>query len=113
MLQNKWTQLFIGIALLAAGWMAGYLIGSAPGVSGREVLSVVQLEESSPEETVPLNTATKSDLMRLPTLGEAMAERILAYREEHGGFQSLEELKNVSGIGDKIYAQIVPFLTLD
>lgn len=50
---------------------------------------------------VNLNTALKEELMTLPGIGEELAERIIAYREQHGSFQTVNELLNVSGIGEK------------
>lgn len=61
---------------------------------------------------VSLNRADKSDLMELPGVGEVRADAILTYRQEHGGFKSVEELKNVSGIGDKTYAQLEGHVSL-
>ena len=52
-------------------------------------------------EKVNLNTALKEELMTLPGIGEELAERIITYREQHGPFQTVEELMNVSGIGEK------------
>lgn len=59
-----------------------------------------------------INSATAEQLQNIPGIGPVLAERILAYRQETGGFQSLTELKEVEGIGDATYQKIIPFLTL-
>lgn len=51
-------------------------------------------------DLVNINTATKEELDTLPGVGPATAEKILNYRQEHGNFQSIEDLKNVKGIGE-------------
>ena len=55
---------------------------------------------------VNLNTASKEELMTLPGIGESKAEAILSYRQEHGGFSSPEEIKNISGIKEGVYSKI-------
>ena len=61
---------------------------------------------------VSLNTATLDELMTLPGIGEAKAQAIIEYREEVGAFQNIEELKEVSGIGDAIFDQIKESITI-
>ncbi len=63
-------------------------------------------------QKVSINTATVSELMEVDGIGETMAERIVAYREEHGLFRSLDELLEVEGIGEKRLAVWRPYLSL-
>ena len=55
---------------------------------------------------VNLNEADQSALEELPGVGPVTAEKILAWRTEHGRFTSVDELKEVSGIGEKTFAEI-------
>lgn len=61
---------------------------------------------------INLNTATFSELIKIPGIGPVLAERILKYREENQRFLSLEELREVKGIGAKTLEKIKPYLTL-
>jgi len=69
---------------------------------------------SSESETpqVNLNTADLAGLQQLDGVGEKKAEKILAYRQEHGGFKSADELKNVNGFGDKTLERLKPQITV-
>ena len=49
-----------------------------------------------------INTATKEDFVKIKGIGEKKAERIINYRNEHGKFNSVDDLQNVKGIGNKI-----------
>lgn len=63
-------------------------------------------QETSKESGVNINTAGKEELMTLPGIGESKAEAILSYREEHGAFQDVQELTNISGIKNGVYEKI-------
>lgn len=63
-------------------------------------------------DLINLNTATAADLQKLNGIGEKKAEQIIAYRQEKGSFKSIDELKEVSGIGDKTFAAIKDQLTI-
>ena len=53
-----------------------------------------------------LNTASVSELMELPGIGETKANAIVAYRDAHGGFQKVEDLMDIPGIKDGVYSKI-------
>ncbi|WP_436760658.1 helix-hairpin-helix domain-containing protein [Streptosporangium sp. V21-05] len=55
---------------------------------------------------IDLNTATPEQLEQLPGVGEVLARRIVEYRDAHGGFRSVEQLRDVNGIGDRKYAEM-------
>ena len=59
---------------------------------------------------INLNTATKTELMDLPGIGEAMAERIMLYRDERGTIKNIDELKKVKGIGEKKFEKLKPHI---
>jgi competence protein ComEA len=61
---------------------------------------------------VNLNTATLDELVALPGIGPAKAQAIVDYRVKHGGFKSVEELKDVKGIGAKRFEKLKAELTV-
>ena len=77
---------------------------AAPSESGRDEKAVLV------EKSVDLNRAGKDELDQLPGIGPAMAERIIQYREENGGFIDIEEIQEVSGIGDKTVEKIKEYI---
>lgn len=60
-----------------------------------------------------LNTASSAQLDRLPRIGPKMAARIIAYREEKGGFTRVQDLVNVRGIGEKTLKKLEPFVFVE
>jgi len=59
---------------------------------------------------IDINTATAEELELLPKIGPVIAQRIIDYRNNNNGFDSIEEIKSVNGIGDAIFAQIKDFI---
>lgn len=61
---------------------------------------------------VDINTAGIDELATLPGIGNVLAQRIVAYRKEHGLFHTIAELANVSGVGDSVIAKVSDLATL-
>ncbi|GAB3860563.1 hypothetical protein GCM10028801_23590 [Nocardioides maradonensis] len=81
--------------------------GPSPGVGGGAAGA-----SAAPGALVNLNTATQEQLEALPEVGPVTAQAILAYREQNGGFTSVDQLLDVQGIGDKTMAQLEPYVTV-
>ena len=64
-------------------------------------------------EPIHLNNATAEQLQTLPGVGPALSERIVSYREEHGPFQTVDQLAEVKGIGAAKLAKLKEQLTID
>ncbi|HEX4345167.1 MAG TPA: helix-hairpin-helix domain-containing protein [Solirubrobacteraceae bacterium] len=67
---------------------------------------------AAPAAPINLNIATLEQLDTLDGVGPGIAQRILDYRQQHGGFSRIEELGEVPGIGDKRFATLKPLVTL-
>lgn len=81
-------------------------------VSFKSQAASIQSSTSSDSALINLNTATEEQLDELPGIGETMAKRILEYREEKGSFSSVDELKEIEGIGEKKFAKLKEKVTL-
>ena len=82
--------------------------------TGRKTDSAVLTEEAAPEPDgkLNINTAGAAELTALPGIGEVLAERIVAYREEHGPFAAVEDIRNVQGIGEGKLAAMADRVTV-
>jgi comEA protein len=79
--------------------------GTVTGVSNADSNS----QASTPATTgtmVNLNTASAQELDSLPGIGPTYAQRIIDYRQQHNGFKSITEIKNIKGIGDKTFDKL-------
>jgi len=61
---------------------------------------------------VNINTASSTDLEKLPGVGPAMAQRIVEYRQKNSGFKKIEDLMQVKGIGEKKFLRLKPLVTI-
>ena len=86
-------------AVLLAACLAAGLAGAFPAYAADGVVNV--------------NTATAEELVRLPGIGDAKARAILDYRKEKGAFKSVEQLREVKGIGDAALERLRPHLAIE
>lgn len=128
-MKKQAISMLAALTLLFLGFTAGFFLGRSYGTSDI-TLSVPAALLTLPPETaataetvaeetempvnfpVDLNTAGERELTALPGIGEVLAQRILAYREKNGPFQTAEELMNVPGIGEKRMEAIWDLVTI-
>lgn len=95
--RKTWMCLLVACLLLVWLCPVGY---AEPGSKGGD-------------SRININKASQEELVQLPRVGEAVAKRIIEYREKNGPFKTVEDLKAVQGIGDKIFDQIRPSIRVD
>lgn len=121
---ERWILLFTLIFLMATiGWF--FVQNSERELTRISVAHRDQGETILPVETndpvpgilegeqININEAPAEDLARLPGIGSVRAEHIVAYREAHGPFQTLKDLMQVSGIGEKTFEKLSKYITLN
>jgi len=117
--QERGLIMLVAIGLVASG-LALFLptIRSRPltilgpiDITGIRILLPTFLDAEE-EDKINLNTASAKELTSLPGIGEVLAARIVAYREERGPFQTLDDIMQVSGIGSKVVEEIRDLVTL-
>lgn len=131
---SRYEQAALGLTaafvLFTGGWFLArqsdaqpYQVTTTQAVSaeqeteGASAQPTEAVEEERPDsllegEVIDINTADLEDLQRLPGIGEKRAQAILAYREEHGPFRSVDELDNVDGIGEGILSGLRDYVTV-
>lgn len=126
-MKKSHVNLLAVITFLFAAFTLGFFLGRNFNHSTVQV-SVLQTTTSSTEaaETtespavteatvtfpININTATHTELMALPGIGEVIAQRIVDYREANGAFQAVEELLNVEGIGTGRLEAVLDLVTV-
>ena len=77
-----------------------------------EISKSESFNEDASNNLVSINSANLEALMSLPSIGESKAKSIIKYREENDGFKQIEDIMNVSGIGNALFEKIKDFITL-
>jgi competence protein ComEA len=93
----------VAVVLIAWRWV-GDRVGTRPSQLDRD---------STGGHRVDINKANRTELMQLPGIGPSRADKILSYRNTKGGFQNIDDLRGVEGIGDATMARIRPWLTVE
>ena len=115
--EQRWPQLWlrradqatvVGIVLLATTAMVGHWLYHG-GLRGR-MIEVDRVEPGSIIYTVDLNSADWPELTVLPGVGETLARRIVADRDQHGPFRDFDDLRRVRGIGPRTLERLTPYL---
>ena len=91
-----------------------YVTAASGGVNSKEATNSTQSSSTSDTSSkkVNINTATQEELDTLPGIGPSIASKIIDYREQNGKFNSIEEIKEVSGIGEAKYEKIKDSITI-
>jgi competence protein ComEA len=97
--------------LLASVVVAAALFAAHPNAQSAQPAGASRAV-AKPTGLVNLNTATVSDLEKLPGIGQKVAARIVEYRQKKGPFKKIEELMNVQGIGEKSFLQLRSQITV-
>jgi len=107
-----------GIAARPVQWAIAFVVGILAALVGGRVFRAAEPRPTDRDRvvivsTIDLNQAAKTELLQLPGVGESLADAILAARDRLGGFRSVDDLRQVKGIGPARFETIRPFLRID
>lgn len=88
------------------------IVPKAEKTEEKETVVQEDNEKDTEQDKINLNTASKSELQQLYRIGSTLADRIIEYRNQRGGFDNISELKEVSRIGEKIFQENKEQLTV-
>ncbi|MBU1171851.1 MAG: helix-hairpin-helix domain-containing protein [Proteobacteria bacterium] len=108
MLKVKRFDKRLCVTFLIAMMFIAIPLSSFAAQAGPEMKSEVK----APESLIDINTADSMQLSALPGIGGELAERIVAYRNEHGLFKTTQDLEQVQGMGQDKLSQIATLITV-
>ena len=117
-MENKSERVLLAAALIICALLIGYNLFYSSELKEPVIVitqeTLEEEEEESPEasDLIDINHATKEELCQLTGIGEVLAQRIIDYRTEYGSFTRPEDLKNVKGIGEKVFERLKEEITL-
>lgn len=72
-----------------------------------------EIDDNANDSKININSASEAGLVKLTGIGEALAQRIIKYREENGRYETIEEIMNVSGISEKKFESIKDYICVE
>ena len=102
--QERKVLLFIGILILTGAGLKFFNI---------TLTEPVPTSESPLASLININIASQAELENLPGIGPTTASRIIDYRNQHGEFKTIEDLKEIKGIGDKKAQAVKPYINFE
>ena len=117
---NKSEKVLLCICFLLSSIIVSYNLFFIPSLPNANVVKKEFTFEESENERgndknlnkININLSSKDELIKIPGVGEAIAERIIEYREQNGGFSSISEIMNVKGIGNAKFNSMKDYICI-